>query len=91
MRAALLIPLGVAASPDPTILPVLLSASTLSLLAAIESMAMYVVVTVLAMTALSVGATVGGYQIQWPWLERNADTITAAVLVGVGVVAWVSW
>lgn len=60
-------------------------------MAAVESLAAYVIVTVVVMMSLSIGATLGGYQIQWPWLERNADTMTAAVLIGVGIVAWASW
>lgn len=88
LRTSLLIPLGIAASPDPTILPVLLSAGAVGVGAAVEVLATYVVVTLVVMTGLTIAATLGGLRLQLPWLERNAETFTALVLIGLGVAAW---
>lgn len=88
LRTSLLIPLGIAASPDPTILPVLLSAGAVGVGPGVEVLATYVVVTLVVMTGLTIAATLGGLRLQLPWLERNAETVTALVLIGLGVAAW---
>lgn len=90
LKASLLIPLGVAASPDPTILPVVLAAAALSVTVAIEALAAYVLVTLGSMVILTVAATVGGYQVKWTWLDEHAGTVTALVLVGLGVASWLA-
>jgi hypothetical protein len=33
----------------------------------------------------------GGYQIKGEWLERNATTITAIVLIAIGIVAYIGF
>lgn len=85
-----LIPVGVAASPDPTILPVFLAAATLGVVAAVEVVLVYSLVTIISITLLTVLATAGGYQVQWPWLESNAETVTALVLVLMGIASIVA-
>lgn len=40
------------------------------------------------MTGLTVAAAAGGLRIQAPWLERNAEIVTAVVLIGLGAAAW---
>lgn len=87
---AWLIPVGIAASPDPTILPVFLAGATLGLVAAVETVVVYAVVTILVITGLTVAATVGGYQVEWPWLEAHAEQVTAGVLVLMGAAAIVA-
>jgi hypothetical protein len=40
---------------------------------------------------LTVLATIAGYRIKGEWLERNATTITALVLIAIGVVAYLGF
>lgn len=87
-RSAWLIPAGIAASPDATILPVFLAAVAVSVRTAIEVSVVYAVVTILAITGLSLAATWGGYQVKWTWLEQHASHVTSAVLIALGIAAW---
>lgn len=79
------VPFGVAASPDLTILPVFFAASTVGLGAAIATLVAFSLSTVVTFVVLTVAATLGGYQVDWPWLERNGHLVSALVLVLVGV------
>jgi len=36
-------------------------------------------------------ATLAGYQLKGEWLERHANTITAVVLIAIGVVAYIGF
>ena len=90
-RGAWLIPAGIAASPDPTILPVFLAAIAVNIRTAIEVLAVYSLVTIVAMVGLTLAAVWGGYQVQGVWLERHANHVTAAVLVALGVAAWMAF
>ena len=40
---------------------------------------------------LTVLATMAGYQIKGEWIERNATTLTALVLIAVGLVAYIGF
>ena len=86
-----LIPAGIAASPDPTILPIFLAAATLGIIPAIEVVVLYSLVTIASITLLTVLATAGGYQVEWPWLEASAEKVTALVLILMGVAAIVAF
>lgn len=90
-RGAWLIPAGIAASPDPTILPVFLAAIAVNIRTAIEVLVVYSLVTIVAMVGLTLAAVWGGYQVKWNWLERHANHVTAAVLVALGIAAWVAF
>lgn len=90
-RGAWLIPAGIAASPDPTILPVFLAAIAVNVRTAIEVLVVYSLVTIVAIVGLSLVAVWGGYQVQWEWLEHHANQVTAAVLVALGIAAWVAF
>jgi hypothetical protein len=87
--AAIAVPFGVAASPDLTILPVALAASAISLPAVVWVLATFVVMTMATFVGLTTGAAAVGYQMEGLWLERHANTITSAVLIAVGLVAFV--
>lgn len=69
MRAAWIIPAGIAASPDPTILPIFLAASAINVATAIDVLMVYAIVTIVSMGGLTIAATWGGYQVKWTWLE----------------------
>ncbi len=81
---AVLVPFGAAASPDLTILPVFLAATTAGALTAVGALVVFAAVTVVTMVSLTLVATVGGYRLQAPWLDRWGNLCTAAVLVVIG-------
>lgn len=87
--ARVAVPFGVAASPDLTILPVFLAASAVGLGAAIGVLIVFSLVTFATFVGLTVAATIGGYQVEWPWLEEHGNLISALVLIAIGVVAFV--
>ena len=83
--AEIAVPFGLAASPDLTILPVFVAASAVGVGAAIGTLLTFTLATICTFVALTVAATVGGYQVQWPWLETNGHVVSALVLLVVGV------
>jgi nickel/cobalt transporter (NicO) family protein len=85
---AILIPFGAAASPDLTILPVFLAASAIGLGAVIGVLTTFSVVTLTTFVVLTVGATLVGYQVKGEWLEDHGNTITAVVLIGIGIAVY---
>ncbi len=87
--AAIVVPFGVAASPDLTILPVALAASGYGGGAVLSVLAVFAIVTMFVFVGLTLIATRAGYQIKGEWLERHATTVTALVLAAIGVVAFV--
>ncbi len=82
--AAVMVPFGAAASPDLTILPVFLAASTIGAGAAIGSLAAFGAVTVATIVGLTLAAARGGYEIRGQWLDRWGNTLTALTLILVG-------
>jgi nickel/cobalt exporter len=82
--AAVMIPFGAAASPDLTILPVFLAATTAGIGIAIGSLLIFAAVTIGTIVGLTVAATRGGYQLQGEWLEQWGNAFTALVLVIIG-------
>lgn len=89
--AGIAIPFGVAASPDLTILPVALAASAVGRVPVAGVLVVFAAVTMAMFVGCTVLATLAGYQIKGEWLERNATTITALVLIGIGMVAYVGF
>lgn len=83
-RGAFMVSFGAAASPDLTILPVFLAATTAGAGAAIASLVVFAAVTVTTIVALTLMATIGGYGLRSEWLERWGNTFTAFVLIVVG-------
>jgi nickel/cobalt exporter len=83
--AAVMVPFGAAASPDLTILPVFLAATTAGVLTAIGSVLIFAAVTIGTIVGLTLAAAKGGYQIRGQWLDRWGNAFTAAVLVAIGV------
>jgi hypothetical protein len=83
--ASVMVPFGAAASPDLTILPVFLAATAAGTATAVGSVAVFAVVTIATFVLLTVLAARGGYQIKGQWLERWGNTLTAAVLLIIGV------
>ena len=85
---AILIPFGAAASPDLTILPVFLAASAIGLGTVIGVLTTFSVVTLATFVVLTVGATAAGYQVKGEWLEDHGNTITAVVLLAIGIAVY---
>jgi nickel/cobalt exporter len=83
-RGAFMVSFGAAASPDLTILPVFLAATTAGAGAAIASLVAFAAVTVATIVTLTLAATIGGYGVRGRWLERWGNVFTALVLVVVG-------
>jgi nickel/cobalt transporter (NicO) family protein len=82
--AAIMVPFGAAASPDLTILPVFLAATTVGVATAVGSVVIFGAVTIGTIVGLTLGAAKGGYQIKGDWLDRWGNALTAAVLVVIG-------
>lgn len=82
--AAVMVPFGAAASPDLTILPVFLAATTAGLTTAISSLVIFAAVTIATIVGLTLLACFGGYQIRGQWLERWGNVFTALVLIVIG-------
>jgi ABC-type nickel/cobalt efflux system permease component RcnA len=83
--AAIMVPFGAAASPDLTILPVFLAATTAGTGVAIGSLALFALVTIATIVGLTVAATLGGYRFRGAWLDRWGNMFTVAVLIAIGV------
>ena len=83
--AAIMVPFGAAASPDLTILPVFLAATTAGVATAMGSLGIFAAVTIGTIVALTIAAARGGYQIQGEWLERWGNVFTAVVLASIGL------
>ena len=79
-----MVPFGAAASPDLTILPVFLAATTAGVATAIGAVAIFGAVTIGTIVGLTLAATRGGYQIRGKWLDRWGNVITALVLLAIG-------
>jgi len=82
--AAIMVPFGAAASPDLTILPVFLAATTVGAATAVGSVVIFGAVTIGTIVGLTLGAAKGGYQIKGEWLDRWGNAVTAGVLVVIG-------
>jgi nickel/cobalt transporter (NicO) family protein len=82
--AGLLIPLGAAASPDLTILPVFLAAGALGTSAAIGSLAAFTAATVGTIVGLTTAAAAGARLFTASWIDRRATLITALTLMAIG-------
>jgi hypothetical protein len=82
--AAVMVPFGAAASPDLTILPVFLAASTIGAGAAVGSLVVFGAVTIATIVGLTLAAARGGYQIHGKWLDRWGNALTAATLIVIG-------
>lgn len=83
--AAVMVPFGAAASPDLTILPVFLAATTAGVAIAIGSLVIFAAVTIGTIVGLTLAATRGGYEIRGQWLEQWGNAFTALVLVIIGL------
>jgi threonine/homoserine/homoserine lactone efflux protein len=82
--AGITVPFGAAASPDLTILPVFLAATTVGAGTAVGSLIAFAAVTICTIVGLTLLAAAGGYRIRGQWLERWTNSITAGVLIVIG-------
>jgi hypothetical protein len=82
--ASVMVPFGAAASPDLTILPVFLAATTVGAATAVGSVVVFAAVTIGTIVSLTLTAAKGGYQIRGQWFDRWGNAITALVLLAIG-------
>ena len=82
--AAVMVPFGAAASPDLTILPVFLAATTAGIATAVGSLVVFAAVTIGTIVGLTLTAARAGHEIRGQWLERWGNVFTALVLVVIG-------
>jgi nickel/cobalt transporter (NicO) family protein len=82
--AAVMIPFGAAASPDLTILPVFLAATTAGVATAVGALIVFAAVTIATIVGLTLLACFGGYRLRGQWLERWGNVFTALVLIVIG-------
>lgn len=88
--AGILVPFGAAASPDLTILPIFLAASAVGLGAVVGVLTAFSFVTLATFVGLTVAATIAGYQVKGEWLEQHGNTVTAGVLIIIGMAVYVN-
>jgi nickel/cobalt transporter (NicO) family protein len=81
---AIMVPFGAAASPDLTILPVFLAATTAGVATAVSSLVIFAAVTITTIVSLTLLACFGGYQIRGQWLEQWGNLFTALILLVIG-------
>lgn len=84
-----MVPFGAAASPDLTILPVFLAAAAAGAFAAVAALIVFSAVTIGTIVGLTLLACFGGYQLQGEWLDRWGNSLTALVLLAIGVLVLV--
>jgi nickel/cobalt exporter len=80
----ILVPLGAAASPDLTILPVFLAAAAVSVATAIGALVVFATATIGTMVVLTVVAFLTGYKLEGNWMDRWGNLITAGILLVIG-------
>lgn len=81
---AFLVPFGAAASPDLTILPLFLAAGALGFTPALGVLTAFAVTTIAAIVGLTTVTTLGAARLTAPWIEKHANTLTAATLLVIG-------
>ena len=86
--AAVVVPFGAAASPDLTILPVFLAATTVGVATALGALAVFAAVTVGTIVGLTLAAARGGRQIRSETLDRWGNALTAIVLLAIGALVF---
>jgi nickel/cobalt exporter len=82
--ASVMVPFGAAASPDLTILPVFLAATTVGVATSIGALLIFAGVTIATILGLTLVAAFGSYQIRGRWLERWGNLLTAVTLIVIG-------
>ncbi|MGO9791812.1 MAG: hypothetical protein ACLP8S_20600 [Solirubrobacteraceae bacterium] len=82
--AAVMVPFGAAASPDLTILPVFLAATTAGVATAVGALVLFAAVTIGTIVGLTLAAARGAHQIHGESLDRWGNVFTALVLLVIG-------
>jgi nickel/cobalt exporter len=81
---AVLVPFGAAASPDLTILPVFLAATTAGTVTAVGTVVLFAAATIVTFVVLTVAVAAGSYRLRGEWLERRGNAVTGVVLLVIG-------
>ncbi len=83
-----IVPFGVAASPNLAIVPIILASVVLGWTPFLLALLAFTAGTLVTFLVLSVLGTMGGYLVDWPWLERSGDSVSAVLLTAIGIVAF---
>lgn len=86
--AAVVVPFGVAASPDLSFLPLAVGSAAYGPGAVVGVVGAFAASTFAVFVGLTLAATVLGYQVRGEWLEDHAQTITALILIVIGAIAF---
>lgn len=86
--ARLAVPLGMAASPNIAIVPVVLIARTRGTWTAVGVVAGFACATLIAFMVLALAAQWTTDRLPLAWMERHADDVAAGLLAALGVAAW---
>lgn len=89
--AAIIVPFGVAASPDLTFLPLAAAASAYGASVVVAVLVVFAAFTMATFVGLTVFVTAAGYHLKGEWLEENSNTITSGVLIVVGLVVFLGF
>jgi hypothetical protein len=81
---SVLVPFGAAASPDLTILPVFLAATTAGTVTAVGTVLVFAASTIATFVVLTVVVAAAGYRVRGEWLERHGNAVTGGVLIVIG-------
>jgi nickel/cobalt exporter len=81
---AFLVPFGAAASPDLTILPLFLAAGALGVIPALAVLSAFAASTIAAIVGLTTATALGAARLTAPWIEKRANTLTAATRLVIG-------
>jgi hypothetical protein len=81
---SVLVPFGAAASPDLTILPVFLAATTAGTATAVGTVLAFAAATIATFVVLTVAVAAAGYRLRGEWLERRGNAVTGVVLLMIG-------
>ena len=79
-----MVPFGAAASPDLTILPVFVAATTIGVAASVGTLVVFATVTIATIVGLTLVATLGTYQLRGRWLDRWGNGLSACTLLLIG-------
>lgn len=81
----IVLPFGVAASPNLAVLPIVLAAAMRGAVVLTLSLVVFTLVTMLSFLVLTLLGTLGGALLRWTWLEREGELISALLLLVLGL------
>jgi len=87
---ALAVPLGVAASPNLAVAPLLAAAEHSGPFAGLAALLAFAAATALAFVVLATLAAAGGRRLRLDWVEAHGELLAGLLLLGIGAYAWLT-